>query len=229
MKMFCLLTAGRSGSTALIDVLAEHDDILVPNKQIECVDNELLHPKNVGNYIRHYQELSGLPITDEIALIKAFFASGANYKYAGFKSMPTRHRNLSDLVNLPGLQVITLIRNDLASTVASFIVAADNGTWRRSGEKQAHRITFGPKYAERALAHLRYIEASHRQLHSLPNAIHLRYEDLVTPGFANEQLDTYFGRPIRLKKTGKPTEAASYVDNWQHFKAFIEKNRAKSL
>lgn len=228
MKNFCLLTAGRSGSTALIDALAGFKDILVPNKKIECIDNELFHPKNIGRYVRQYQEITGRPINDEIALAKAFFSSGKQYSYAGFKSMPERHKNLPDLIKKLNLKVITLTRNDIASTVASFIVAIDKGTWRRDGGEQVHKMVFGPHYAERALSHLRYIEKSYQQLKSLPDAIHLVYEEIVSSNFASEQLDEYFGRPVRLKKAGKPTQAATYVDNWHEFEAFIEKNSYSS-
>ncbi len=63
MKRFIILTSGRAGSTSLIDVLARFDDIAVPSKQIDCIDNEIFHPKFIKKYAEEYQKLSGVPVT----------------------------------------------------------------------------------------------------------------------------------------------------------------------
>lgn len=221
MKRFILLTTGRAGSTALMDVLAEHEDIIVPNKQIDCRDNELLNPDHVRQYLAQYQRLSGSPIGDELSLLRAFYRVSAGAGFAGFKSMPNRHRHLRELLEQDNPQVITLIRGNLAATVASFIVAIDAGTWRREGGRQTYRFAFGPRHEARVRGHIDYIRRSAAQLRALPNAIHLRFEDLCQAGYANQALDQYFQRPIRLPNPQPPLSGAEYVDNWEEFTRFI--------
>lgn len=225
MKRFCLLTSGRSGSTALMDALARFDDIAVPNKQVDCVDNEILHPKRRADYAQQYQKLTGLPVTDELSFINAFYESNKHAPYVGFKSMPERHRQLREFVTQPDLQIITLRRNDFPSTVASFLMAFDAGTWRREGGEQPNRLVFGPNYEQRAIGHLRYLEQTNRLLDSVPGAIHLQYEELCRDGFVSPQLDEFFQRHIGLLNPKLPTSGASYVDNWDALCNFLERNK----
>lgn len=221
MKAFILMTTGRAGSTALMDALAKHDDIAVPSKQIDCIDNEILNPAMVKNYIPFYQKFQEKPINTEIELINCFYQSNAKSAYAGFKSMPGRHKSLNLIFNTPAIQVITLSRRDIASTIASFIIAIDEKTWRREGSQQEFSFTFDNNYKDRVLGHLKYILDSQAVLSQFPRAIHLEFEDLCEDSFSNHQLNQYFGRHIQLENPKTPINAASYVNNWESFKEFI--------
>jgi hypothetical protein len=225
MKRFCLLTSGRAGSTALMDAFAKHEDIAVPHKQVDCIDNEILHPKRVSQYMQQYQQLSGLPVHDELSLINAFYESNRSSSYVGFKSMPERHRYLDAFARQDNLLFITLKRGDLASTIASFLMAFDAGTWRREGGEQENRLVFGPQYEKRAIGHLAYLKKTEQLLQSLPRAIHLTYEDLCAPDFVSQPMDDFFQRHIQLLNPKPPTSAASYVENWDAFCSFIERHR----
>ncbi len=222
MKSFILMTTGRAGSTALMDSLEKFEDIAVPNKQIECRDNEILHPGYVKQYALIYQKITGLNVQNERDLINAFYNSNKHFDYAGFKSMPNRHPHFLELISNKKIQIITLHRSDIASTVASFIIASDANTWRREGGDQPNNFTFGADYEKRAFSHLLYIEQSWQRLKIIPNAIHLTYEDLCSDDFNNVQLDEYFQRNIKLMSPKKPTLAEHYVDNWQEFSTFID-------
>jgi len=225
MKRFCVMTSGRAGSTALMDLLSRHDDIAVPHKQVDCVDNEILHPRRRADYARQYQQLTGLPIQDELSLIHAFYESNRQSPYVGFKSMPERHRKLREFADQSNLQFITLSRADVPSTVASFLMAFDAGTWRREGGEQPNRLVFGPGYEQRSLGHLQYLETCEQMLQSLPAAIHLQYEVLCRPDFHCEPLDDFFQRHIALQDPKPPTTGASYVENWDEFCSFINRHR----
>ena len=226
MKYFCLLTTGRSGSTSLINALAAHGDIVTPDKLTESPDNELLHPEWVGRYVKFFQQYSQVPISNELQLIQAFFAGGQTMgaKYIGFKSMPNRHRQLHALTAHPDIQIITLVRRDVPSTVASFLMAMRRGTWRRNGEKQQHKLVFDKSLEQQALGNLQYVLQSERQLTSVQNAIHLNFEDLCQDNYCHPQLDAFFERPVKLISPKKPVSAQSYVENWPEFNAFIEKH-----
>jgi len=88
-KKFCVMTIGRSGSTSFMNCLEAYDDIGVPNKNIACIDNELLHPKRTQGYLNEYEQLSGTAITNPQQMIENFYAFNSHYGYAGFKSMPS--------------------------------------------------------------------------------------------------------------------------------------------
>lgn len=225
MKKFIVLSSGRAGSTSFIDALARFDDVMVPSKQIDCIDNEIFHPKSIKRYRQEYQSLSGIPVHDELSLIDAFYKSNENAAYAGFKSMPQRHQCLSAISG--EVKIVTISREDIASTVASFIVAIDYNTWRRSGGKQKNRFVFGPKYEERAFSHLAYIVETQKLFDSMSNCIHIKFEDICKSDFSNNELNDFFQRPIKLHKPKPPVSGKNYVSNWAGFTEFIEKSLAK--
>ena len=227
MKRFILLTSGRAGSTSFVDALAHFDDIALPSKQIDCVDNEIFHPQSVKKYAEQYQNLSGIPVKDELSLIEAFYQSNSNAAYAGFKSMPHRHASLQTIASTGEIKLITLSREDIASTVASFIIAIDRNTWRRKGGKQKHRFVFGPQYRDRAYSHLAYIVDSQKLLNTLPNSINLKFEELCKKEFANEELNDFFQRHIKLDNPRSPVSGEDYVDNWDEFNIFIDQKLAE--
>ncbi len=53
--------------------------------------------------------------------------------------MPERHRNYKEFIGRIDVEFIVLIRKDIASTVASFLVAMAEGSWERTGEAHPAR------------------------------------------------------------------------------------------
>jgi hypothetical protein len=221
-RKFCVLTVGRAGSTSLMNYLEKFDDIAVPGKNIDCPDNELVHPHQVANYMKQYSQLCCTPLVGQNALIDGFFQHNANYRYAGFKSMPNRHPDIGTFTHRNDVRFITLIREDIASTAASFLVAMATGSWRRYGEPQPTKWTFCRMQHERPLlGNLAYIHHSHALLASIPRSIALTYEELCRPDFSHAQLDEFFARPIRMENPRGPTTGQSYVENWEEFSAYV--------
>ena len=228
MRKFCVLTVGRAGSTALMDHLARYSDVALPGKNIDCVDQELVHPARIAAHAAAYAKLAATAITTVDELIDAFFAHNACAAYAGFKTMPNRHKVLDRFVSRPDIQFITLARRDVASTVASFVVAMATDSWRRDGGPQTARWTFEPRRDAAGVAgNLRYVLKSAELLRRVPNAIALAYEDLCDPGFSDPGLDAFFGRRIRLDHPQPPTSGESYVVNWPEFRAFVDAEQKK--
>ena len=225
-RKFCVMTVGRSGSTSLMESLARYDDIAVPAKNIDCEDNELVHPRRVADHLKHYSALCKTDIRDQNELIESFFKFNESSAYAGFKSMPNRHNANETFLKSGDTQIITLRRRDIASTSASFLRATDTGSWRRHGEnrdKSGPHLRFNAKrHADRIAKNVAYIFQSHRQLAGFLGAIHLYYEDLCDPEYSNKQLDDYFGRPIRLENPKPPTTGSSYLTNWEEFSRFVD-------
>ncbi len=220
---FCVLTAGRAGSTALMDALQSLDDVAVPNKNIACPDNELVHPSKMRRYAQEYSRLCNTQITRQSQLIECFFLYNAGFRFAGFKSMPERHRDYMAFINRKDITFITLARRDVPSTVASFMLAMAKGTWRRSGETPQARWTFRSEDAKRVLGNLAYVHNSLERLGVVPGAIRLTYESLCDPGFRCAALDGYFERPIRIEDPKPPTSGSGYVTNWDEFEDFVRK------
>jgi hypothetical protein len=228
MRRFCLLTIGRAGSTSLMDRLAREADIAVPGKNISCIDHELTHPARIQAHAAAYAGLCGHEIRTVEELIECFFAVNGAAAFAGFKTMPNRHKDLAAFVAQPDVRFITLTRRDVASTVASFLLAMATESWRRYGEPQTARWRFDAgRDAQAVLGNLRYVARSHTQLEQVPNAIALAYEDLCRPEFRSADLDAYFGRAIRLDAPKPPTSGESYVENWREFRAFVEEAHAR--
>jgi hypothetical protein len=205
-----------------MNYLETFPDIVVPNKNISCVDNELVHPKRVQEHMTRYAELCGTPITTQKQLIDGFFAHNAGAAYAGFKTMPDRHERYDAFVGRTDIQFITLMRRDIPSTVASFLMAMKTAYWQRSGGPQRATWKFDrERDGKRARGNLAYVHESIGRLKKVPNAIHLLYEDLCDPAFKSPALDAFFGRPIRLQDPKPPTSGSTYVKNWDEFCAFI--------
>jgi LPS sulfotransferase NodH len=225
MKPFIVMTTGRSGSSALMNCLDRHGDIVTPHTQAGFGTAELLHPRWKGRFAAHYRQTTGRAVRNEIGLIRAFYQhsaeAGAGASYAGFKSMPHYHKHFDALVEETQIRFITLFRRDVASTVASFIAAMETKKWGRAGGAQPHTITFGPALEDQALDHLTYIVDAWRQMRRLPGAIPVTYEDLCDPAYRNAALDDFFGREIRLDNPKPPTSAEHYVENWGAYCRFV--------
>jgi len=206
--------------------LARESDIALPGKNIDCIDQELVHPSRVNAHAAAFASLCGSPISTVDQLIDCFFTVNAGRAFAGFKTMPNRHRDFDRFVGRLDIRFITLSRRDIASTVASFVVAMATDSWRRDGGAQNARWTFDAKRDGAAVAgNLRYVLNSMAQLEKVPNAIALAYEDLCEPEFTSPALDAFFGRPIRLDEPKPPTSGRSYIANWSELCAFIEEVR----
>jgi hypothetical protein len=221
-KRFCLLTTGRTGSTSLMNALAECVDVLVPGKLFDCPDNELVHPDKVRDYIDAFAKLSGKNMGGPEELIDGFFEWDSRATYVGFKSMPNRHRNYPAFIRRPDIKFITLTRVDVPATVASFMTAMRTGSWRRSGGGQTFVWTFREEDRKLALGNLGYVHACRRMLSAVPDAIRLSYEQLCNPDFSCAELDEFFARPVRIRNPLPPTDAAEYVTNWPEFSDFIQ-------
>jgi hypothetical protein len=206
-----------------MEALAAHDDIAVPSKQINCPSNEIYRVINPEHYWPAYEELAGMPVTGELSLALAFYSSNEPSAYAGFKTMPNRHRQLGRLIAENEVQVISLSRRDLPATIASFIAARELKSWARSGEPQNYRFRFSAAIEPRIDTHLTYILKSLRLLATLRGAITIEFEQLCTDTFFDRQLNAYFDRAIRLQDPRPPIEASSYVENWPAFARYIQR------
>ena len=221
-----MLTTGRSGSTWLMEALERFPDIALPKKQIDCVDSELLRPGGFGAHCRAYESLTGAWVVGQEGLIDTFFWHSAGAAFAGFKSMPHRHETYEDFLRRPDIRFITLERLDTASAVASFLLAARAGTWRRRGAPPAESWTFRPQDADEARAVLARLLENRAALARVPRAIRLTYEDLCREGFASPELDGFFERPIRFGNPKPPVSGAAYTENWDALLACLDLPRS---
>ncbi len=197
---------------------------MLPARFFDCPDNELVHPAYVQRYMDQLGRISGVDILDGDELIEVFFQCGQSrpaYRYAGFKSMPDRHKNYAEFIHRPDIRFITLARDDVPSTVASFITAMRTGCWRRNGEAQTNSWAFGEADMPLVLGNLNYIYTSQLMLDMVPNAIRLVYEKICDPRFRCVELDEFFGRPVKIKNPRPPLHASDYVTNWAEFETFV--------
>lgn len=221
-KNFCVMTMGRTGSTSLVHALRPFADIMLPSRLFtDCVDEELIYPESAADRRKTFGEMTGVSLASDVEFIDAFYQHYADADYVGFKSMPQRHPDYDKFVRRNDIFFIALTRYDLPSMVASFQLANQRGTWRRNGEAVEQQWTFTPESMQDIQNHLRYILKMNDRLAQIPNALHLKYEDICSPGFENAALDEFFGRPIRIANPRGSTSASSYVTNWEEFQRFV--------
>jgi lipopolysaccharide biosynthesis glycosyltransferase/UDP:flavonoid glycosyltransferase YjiC (YdhE family) len=222
-QKFCVMTMGRSASTTLMRALEAEPDIALPNKDIYCPGNELLQPLRMSLYQNYYSTKTGLYITTPSALVDAFYSCHEQAGFVGFKSFPSRHPDFADFSLRKDVRFIALLRQDLPSAIASFMVArAHIGQWGRKGGEQSLRWRFDPEL-DAGSVEAKVIEVVNEclALLDLPHTICLTYEQLCDPEFANARLDEFFERPIRIAHPKPPTQAARYVTNWTEFEEFV--------
>ena len=199
-------------------------DIMVPNKQVPCIDNELVNPRQVQRLSAHFQKSYSHPINNDLRLTDAYFSAKPTDGYIGYKTMPYRHGSLAQLGKTFGIQFITLYRRDIAATVASFMVAKQYNEWRRSGGEQTRQIVFDANLHDRVLYHLNYVVKNQARMLKVPGAIEVFYEDMCTEDFEHRALNDYFARRIRLLDPKPPIKVSQYVANWQAYTNFVNLN-----
>lgn len=111
------MTVGRSGSTALMNYLGKFTDIALPCKDVDCVDNELLHPRMAAQYADTYARLCSFPVRTRDELIECFYRHHAASAYAGFKSMPNRHPDFEVFCLRPDIRFMASIWRASAGAV----------------------------------------------------------------------------------------------------------------
>jgi hypothetical protein len=228
MRKFCVLTTGRAGSTALMNALAELDDVAMPGEEGDGGGAELVHPRQASRYASMLSARLGRAIRTVPELVDAWFEANANAAFAGFKTMPNRHPDLERFIQQPDIQFITLVREDLSATVASFMAAQQHDAWLRKGGTPDFRWTFGPEQHERVAASVRYVSQGQAILGQVPDPIALTYEDLCTPGFRNQALDAFFRSHVEIRNPRPPTDASLYVENFDALVDFIDRELARA-
>jgi hypothetical protein len=217
---FCMITTGRSGSTALMNAIAARAGVVVPAVDLECDDHELVHRQRFAAATQVYAKLIGAPVNSASELIDAFFTVHAHARWAGFKILPEQHSDLREFVSREDIQFITLARRDVVGTCASFMLAMEKNTWRRSGGAPVRTWTFSEENRQRVEGNLRYIHSSLRVLQQVPHAIAVFYEDLCEPGYEHPALNSYFDTKLVFANPQRPVAAADYVTNWSEFTQF---------
>ena len=222
-KKFCVLTYGRSGSTSFMSALEKFPDIAVPNKNIRCFDNELLHPNYVEEYLVEYSKLCGKEIGSASQLIENFFLFNAGVAWAGFKTMPRRHPDFRSFMRRKDIQFIILTRESIPSMIASLFLAQSVGCWRRSGEPQPQLWRFNPSTDGPSVLGLVSRTRRHNILFDrIQNALRIKYEDLCNENFNSSDVNDFFERRIGLENVRPPVCGSQYVLNWPEFVEFVD-------
>jgi hypothetical protein len=222
-KKFCVMTTGRSGSSSFMGALKKFDDIATPNTNFPDQKDELVHPRHITKFKKRYSELLGQPIETNKVLIESFYKYNENTSYAGFKSMPLRHRRDPGFLQREDIQFIVLTRDDIPSTVASFIAARKMDTWNRTGGTPRSKFRTGTLDLLPILGLTLNLRYSSQVLVTIKSKIDVKYEDLCSADFTNSDLNSFFNRTIRLENPVKPTSGEDYITNWDWFKRVVER------
>ena len=219
-KRFCVVTTGRCASAALFQSLERYNDIMTPTKQMGGGNRELLHDRDLAERCEQYSDLVGETVDNQDQLIKAFYQSNETMAYSGFKTLYNFVDDWEKFTQLD-VQWIVLTRDDLASQIASFMLALKSKNWETIQTPAERSWSF--LYAERRRIKAFGLEIiKHEKIIKQLPAIKLTYEQLAQVGFANTELNDYFGRVIQLQYPRSATKASDYVVNWDLFSQFVQ-------
>jgi hypothetical protein len=115
-----------------------------------------------------------------------------------------------------------LSRRDIASMVASWFVARKYDSFTLGSRQVVRSIHFGEDSEEDVRGNLRRVLRNMEMIERVEGAIRVDYEDLCADSFKSQELESFFGREIRLANPRGPTDARQYVENWHEFSAFID-------
>ena len=221
-KKFCVVSPGRCGSSAFMRALNAFDDIASPCKNSQLLFSELLHPDFIEEAYSIYSALGDLNDRTPSKLIDCFYDVNSNFPFAGFKLLFCQSSGVSQLWFSRDIQFITLVRRDIASAMASCMMASDTGDWNRQGGGHKRGWSYSSAREEelkgRVEAHFKAVIT----LKSIPNTIVIYYEDIARGGFVDASLREFFGRDVRLAEPKEPTSGESYVRNWGEFRGLVD-------
>jgi hypothetical protein len=157
-----------------------------------------------------------LDSSDEVAMLRGFF-SRSSKRFAGLKTIPSFHRQWSEIAALVDIQFITIARRDVMSCIASMLVSESTRQWRLparqqlGGTKKRFREWFSDRWElemalgdclNRLLFDLRSIE----RLQARPDTIPLCCEDLVETAYESPAVNDYFDQRIPMRGFKRPTD-----------------------
>lgn len=220
-KKFIVLGTPRTGSESFVKALQQVAGLTTPANSTDLKQSELLNPRFISNFTSIYSLKFGIQLLTQSELINAFYSVNSSSPYAGFKTFYSHVQGFSALTLQPDIQFIVLMRQNVASTLASLMVALDRGCWGRQGEshKSAWRLRSDRIPQLKAL-----VERHHEAMSALievPNAIVVRYEDLCCEDFSDSRLDSFFGQRIAFVNPRPPVSGESYVVNWDDFRSHV--------
>lgn len=111
---------GRAGSTSLMNVLEEFDEIALPSKKFDCKGSELLHPIDTRRHKTEMSKLVGKQIKTNLELIECSFEYNRESTYVGFKLLPNAFKKCKRFLKRDDITFIVLTRDDILSLIASF-------------------------------------------------------------------------------------------------------------
>lgn len=220
-KKFIVLGTPRTGSESFVRALHRVPGLSTPANSTDLKQSELLNPRFISNFISIYSLKLGIQLLTQSELINAFYSVNSSSPYAGFKTFYSHVQDFGALTLQRDIQFIVLMRQDVASTMASLMVALDRGCWGRCGESHKSAWRFS---VDRIPQLQKMVEAHHKAMSALievHNAVVVRYEDLCSNGFSDSRLDSFFGQEIAFVDPKPPVSGASYVVNWDDFRSHV--------
>ncbi len=220
-KRFVVVGHPRSGSTYLTYRIALGVDAYTPNVRQEELFNVYECRFNCC--------VLGLDGSTEVSIMEGFFAQ-ADRPFSGFKTIPSFHREWQAIVNLPGIQFITIQRDDFLSCLASTIVSERKFQWDRQAREQlaGERLWFSKLYPDRREIEVRLGEVLNRllfdyrsleRLNQRETTIAINAESLLDPRWRSERIDAYFGQPVGLGGFRRPTDYRECFHDAEEYRA----------
>ena len=220
-ERFTVLTTGRAGSNSLMQSIQAIAGVATPMTHSPISSSELLNPQLLEGFYEFYSAKTEVDLKTERELIDAFFLCNSGARFSGFKALYSQLPCLDLLARQQPLTLIVLLRRDVASTVASYMVGIDRGCWVRKGESHSSGWRYNPSRKSEVCKHVARIRVGIERFLGIPGSIVVAYEDLCSETFSNPKLNSFFSDSVQIDSPRPPVSGASYVSNWGEFKAVV--------
>ena len=220
-KNFIIVGTPRSGTTFVCDVLAQEQDIWIP----KYPNYEPFNPavsKRVSRDVKTH-------VFDQDAIVKKFinYKTKLDSKYFGFKTFPSFHSDLKDLIRNNDLDVIIVLRKDIWKVIGSMMIAVDNEDYIGSSKKH-EPFVFEPTHREKRRIRT-FFNQTCRSYWELENSFQqnlkiidkIYFEDLINDPI-RPNLNIYFERELKFEAGYDDSDdMCRYVKNFDEMKNFI--------
>jgi hypothetical protein len=223
-KNFVVTGTPRSGTTFFCNTLKTCPGIWIP--EFSNIDNA--EPFNPVNTVEVSNALQ-LPLFDQNAVVQKLIKNKTNNsaEYFGFKTFLAYHNNMSLLVEHNQLDVFVILRKNIWSVLASFLLAQDNKNYNGSSKRFSPFYYDGSNREERRIFTMFYslckdywysesVWASHPRL-----VEKIYFEDLIEPGASFEKINQYFEQKINFDAHYTKDSIEKYFENFGQVKEII--------
>lgn len=213
-KQFVVLSISRSGTSALIEALATHPDVIVHGEIFHEKTEWHIHAEFLATHDIKQRE------TDPVGFVKEILRSNFGRRVVGFKMWRPQSEVACDYVlGNPDVVKIILERNNRLAAFSSGQLARRTQVWNVRGLQPLENSDFAPRLEFNVKAFRRFVQV-HNELFALYRAgakgtvVDLTYEDVATLRIG-EVLDALEIQPFAVQHQMQRLHASNILSRFE--------------